>query len=364
MTAKPPVLRVTSRNAAFQQWRALLSNRVKRQRTREFIVQGVRPITLAVEHGWPVHAMIYDMSRPLSQWARNMLAASGARRVAMAPELLGELGEKGGDVPEMVAVAAIPPDDFSRIPQNPDLLTVVFDRPTSPGNIGTLIRSADAFGAHGLIVTGHAADPYDPKSVRASTGSLLTVPVVRAGGHADVIGWARARPATIIGTDENGEADIADVELTGPAVIVIGNETTGLSQAWRQACDLIARIPITGAASSLNAAGAATVVLYEAARQRRGASPRSRSGRQPVNAQNSLPSGSASTCQRMSPPGSRSTTAPASTSGATSATVTSQWTRFFAVFASGTGTKSMVRIGMPGTPSRVNQPSFSVTPTP
>ena len=358
MTAKPSVLRVTSRNAAFQQWQALLSNRVKRQRTREFIVQGVRPITLAVEHGWPVHVMIYDISRPLSRWARDMLAASGADRVAMAPELLAELGEKDG-VPEMVAVAAIPPDDFSRIPHGQDLLAVAFDRPASPGNIGTLIRSADAFGAHGLIVTGHAADPYDPKSVRASTGSLLTVPVVRAAGHADVTGWARARAATIVGTDEKGEADIADIGLTGPAVIVIGNETTGLSGAWRQACDVIARIPITGAASSLNAAGAATVVLYEAARQRR-----SLSGRHPVNAQNSLPSGSASTCQRMSPPGSRSTTAPASTSGATAATVTSQWTRFFTVFGSGTAVKSMVRIGMPGTPSRVNQPSFSVTPTP
>jgi tRNA G18 (ribose-2'-O)-methylase SpoU len=268
MTAKPLELRVTSRNAAFQQWQALLSNRVKRQRAGEFIIQGVRPITLAVERGWPVHAMIYDMSRPLSRWAKDMLAASGARRVAMAPELLGELGEKDGDVPEMVAVAAIPPDDFSRIPQRPDLLAVAFDRPASPGNIGTLIRSADAFGAHGLIVTGHAADPYDPKSVRASTGSLLAVPVVRAASHTEVTGWARTRHAAVIGTDEKGEVDIANVELAGPAVLVIGNETTGLSVAWRQACDVVACIPITGAASSLNAAGAATVMLYEAARQR------------------------------------------------------------------------------------------------
>ena len=269
MTAKPPVLRVTARNAAFQQWQALLSNRVKRQRTGEFIIQGVRPITLAVERGWRVHSMIYDVSRPLSLWARDVLAASGAQQVAMAPELLAELGEKEGDAPEMVAVGQIPPDDFSRVPHKPDLLAVVFDRPTSPGNIGTLIRSADAFGAHGLIVTGHAADPYDPKSVRASTGSLFALPVVRAASHADVIHWARTRAATIIGTDEKGDADIDGTDLTGPAVIVIGNETTGLTAAWRQACDVIARIPITGAASSLNAAGAGTVVLYEAARQRR-----------------------------------------------------------------------------------------------
>jgi 23S rRNA (uridine2479-2'-O)-methyltransferase len=284
MAANPSVLRVTSRNAAFQQWQALLTNRVKRQRARQFIVQGVRPITLAVERAWPVEAMIYDISRPLSRWAQDMLAASGAQRVAMAPELLRELGEKDDGVPEVVAVAAIPPDDLSRISPSPmspspmspshlspsaDLLAVVFDRPASPGNIGTVIRAADAFGAHGLIVTGHAADPYDPKSVRASTGSLFAVPVVRADSHADVIKWARTWSAAIVGTDERDEGDIADANLAGPTVIVIGNETTGVSAAWRQACDVVARIPITGAASSLNAAGAATVVLYEAARQRR-----------------------------------------------------------------------------------------------
>jgi len=84
-----------------------------------------------------------------------------------------------------------------------------------------------------------------------------------------VIHWARTRAVTIIGTDEKGETDIAGAKLTGPTMIVIGNETTGLSAAWRQACHVVARIPITGAASSLNAAGAATVILYEAARQRR-----------------------------------------------------------------------------------------------
>jgi 23S rRNA (uridine2479-2'-O)-methyltransferase len=274
VAAGPPVLRVTSRNAAFQQWQALLSSRVKRQRAGEFIVQGVRPITLAVGQGWPVRFMIYDMSRPLSRWAAGMVAASGARQVAMAPQLLSELGGKDGGAPEMVAVAAIPPDDFSRIPRGPGLLAVAFDRPASPGNIGTVIRSADALGAHGVIVTGHAADPYDPKSVRASTGSLLAVPVVRAVSHSDVIGWARAGAAVIIGTDENGDADIADLDLTGPALLVIGHEATGLSTAWRQACDVIGRIPITGAASSLNAAGAATVALYEASRQRRAAAVR------------------------------------------------------------------------------------------
>jgi TrmH family RNA methyltransferase len=83
-----------------------------------------------------------------------------------------------------------------------------------------------------------------------------------------VVAWASGR---IVGTDEHGSGDLADSDLTGPTVVLIGNETTGLSAAWREAADEIVRIPITGAASSLNAASAATVVLYEAVRQRRGA---------------------------------------------------------------------------------------------
>src|ERR1700722_16383072 len=137
--------RVGTRNAAFQQWQALLANRSKRQQAGEFLVQGVRPISLAVERGWPLRALLFDGSRPLSRWATDTLAASGAGLVALAPELLAELGEKDSGPPELIAVAALPADDLSRIPTGPDLLAVAFDRPANPGNIGTLIRAADAF---------------------------------------------------------------------------------------------------------------------------------------------------------------------------------------------------------------------------
>lgn len=263
--------RITSRNAAFQQWQALLTNRTKRTRSGEFLVQGVRPISLAVSHGWQVRALLYDMSRPLSQWASAVLSAGPARRFAMAPELLRELSGKNEDAPELVAVVAARSDSLDRVPTDSrGFLAVAADRMSSPGNIGTLVRSADAFGARGVIVTGHAADPYDPKAIRASTGSLFALPVVRQDSHAHVADWARTQAdAVVVGTDEHGDADLADVDLTGPVLVVIGNETAGLSAGWRQSCDLIARIPITGAASSLNASAAATIVLYETARQRR-----------------------------------------------------------------------------------------------
>lgn len=167
----PPLQRITSRNARFQQWESLLTNRNKRTRAREFLVQGVRPISMAVRYGWTVKALLYDGKRTLSQWAEDLLRSVDAERVAMAPDMLADLGEKSESAPELVAIIEMPADDLGRLTPGDDFLGVLFDRPTSPGNIGSIIRSADAFGAHGLIVSGHAADVYDPKSVRASTGS-------------------------------------------------------------------------------------------------------------------------------------------------------------------------------------------------
>ncbi|MDT0442434.1 TrmH family RNA methyltransferase [Streptomyces johnsoniae] len=265
--------RISARNARFQQWQAQLTNRTKRQRAGEFLIQGVRPISQAAERGWPIRTLIFDAGRPLTRWAAALLQEVPAEKVAMAPELLAELGGKDEGVPELVAVAGMPPDDLARIPVGPAFLGVAFDRPTSPGNIGTIVRSADSFGADGLVVTGHAADVYDPKSVRASTGSLFALPVVRAPGHREVETWlararAAGRPVTVVGTDEQGEADIAHFDLTGPVLLAVGNETAGLSAGWRELCDALVRIPMTGTASSLNAANAASIVLYEAARQR------------------------------------------------------------------------------------------------
>ena len=110
-------------------------------------------------------------------------------------ELLAELGEKEEAAPEVVAVLEMPADDLNRIQVGPDVLGVVIDRPTGPGNIGSIIRSADAFGADGLIVTGHAADVYDPKSVRASTGSLFALPAIRVPSQREVMEWVERQRA-------------------------------------------------------------------------------------------------------------------------------------------------------------------------
>lgn len=269
------LVRIDRRNATFQQWQSLLRNRTKRNRHREFLVQGVRPLTLALEHDWPVRALL-RADRELSTWAQGVWeqTAAGSHGI-LADDLMAELGGKDEATPELLAVLGLPPDDLDRLrhaDQAP--LMTVFDRPASPGNIGTLLRSADAFGGTGLVVTGHAADPYDPRGVRASTGSLFSVPVVRVPSHAEVLAWVRQQqrgtgvPWAVLGLDEDGDLPLREAELTGPTVLVVGNETRGLTRAWREACDHIVSIPMVGEASSLNAAVAGSVVLHEALHQR------------------------------------------------------------------------------------------------
>jgi TrmH family RNA methyltransferase len=145
-------------------------------------------------------------------------------------------------------------------------LFVVLEQPTSPGNVGTIVRSADAFGAAGVIVTGHGADPYDPRAVRASVGTVFALPVALASGVAEVVDrWPGLR---LVGADEHG-TPIADVDLDRPVAVAFGTESRGLSRTARERCDDLAAIPMTGSTTSLNVASAAAIVLYEVARRAR-----------------------------------------------------------------------------------------------
>lgn len=267
--------RIERRNARFQQWQALLTNRTKRSRSGEMVIQGVRPLTQALAHGIEIRTLLSDGRENPSRWARELLENPPAPVVELAPELMAELGEKEEGSPELLAVAALPSDDLARLDSGPDGVVVVFDRPTGPGNIGALARSVDALGGRGLIVTGHAADPWDPAAIRASTGSIFAVPVLRAPSHREVLEWVEQRraagePWRVLGLDEAGGHELADEDLTGPTLLVVGNETVGMSAGWREASDVIAEIPMTGSASSLNASVAGSLALYEIARQRRG----------------------------------------------------------------------------------------------
>ena len=190
----PHLIKLRSRNNnAFEHAEALSRSRAKRQEHRKFFVEGVPTIRQALTHGWSIDALYYAGDVELSSFARKVLDRSTARRHFELPTRLFESlrwSRKQEKSSEIIALIAMPPEDLSRIPVNEDSVVVVFDRPSDHGNLGTIIRTCEAFGAAGLIITGHAVDLYDPQTVRASMSSLFSLPVVRLSSHREVQSWA------------------------------------------------------------------------------------------------------------------------------------------------------------------------------
>ena len=268
--------KINSRSAAFQKFEVLKTNRNKRFKYGEFFVEGVRNINNAVENGWHIVSFLYDAERKLSDWAKDKLQTVHTDvNYALKPELLKELSSKE-DTSELLAVIKMKSDDFSRIKLSDAPLIALFDRPSNHGNLGTILRSCDALGVEGLIITGHAVDLYDPDVVSSTMGSFFCVPAIRIADNDTVFGLnedlRKKYPGfQVVGTTAHNETQLFDVDFTKPTLLMIGNETEGLRRIYKEQSDILTTIPMNpmGSASSFNVACAATVMFYEAVRQRK-----------------------------------------------------------------------------------------------
>ena len=151
-----------------------------------------------------------------------------------------------------------------QLPAEP--LVVVTEDVEKPGNVGAIIRSADAVGADAVIAVG-GTDLFNPNVIRASVGTVFTMPVASASAT-DAAAWLRGRAIRIVASRVDADRLHVEADLRGPVAIVLGSEATGLSDAWRTPDVEAIRLPMTGVADSLNVSAAAAVLLYEAWRQR------------------------------------------------------------------------------------------------
>lgn len=268
------IKRIYSENNDFQYAETLRRNRQKRHKHKEFFVEGVRPINLALANGWTITACLYSHEKRLSRWAEGVLASANAATHFELPQALMDKLSNKSEASELIALVAMPEDDLARIPLHDRMCVVVMDRPASPGNLGAIIRSCDALQVQGVIISGHAVDVYDPETISATTGSLFALPVVRVAAPTDLGPWFETVRRTVgrfqvVGTDEKATLDVDEHDLTTPTILVAGNETWGMSAYFKELCDTIVKIPIYGSASSLNVACATSIILYERDRQRR-----------------------------------------------------------------------------------------------
>ncbi len=168
-----------------------------------------------------------------------------------------------------LAVARIPKHsiDTLNLPENPFI--IIAENLEKPGNLGAILRSADAAGASAVLVCEGRTDVFNPNVVRASKGALFSLPVVECGNR-DALTWLHAHGIAIVAASTEGASQHWDVDMTGPVAVALGAEKEGLSEFWLSRADARAVIPMRGQVNSLNVAQAATIFAYEAWRQRQG----------------------------------------------------------------------------------------------
>ena len=269
-------LHVSRRNSTFQILQALKHNRAKRNELREVFVEGIAPIKSACAAGRVVKRLIYQSDMPLSGWARALLASSTeAQVIALDGELFRELTDKAEPC-ELFATFERENLHLDQCEVRDGSLHVVVDRPSNHGNLGSIIRTADAFGVHLVVTLGHGVDVYDPAVIRASMGAIFHTPVCHEESTRALAAWiarekSRHPHVSVIGTD-SAAADVlsAATPPRGAVIVMIGNEAKGLSVQLTAMADRLVKIPMQGSVDSLNVACAASIVMYELSQSMRG----------------------------------------------------------------------------------------------
>jgi TrmH family RNA methyltransferase len=247
--------------------------RDKRHRREEglFLAEGLRILTEAREAGRLPEYLFFSAEsavHPLVQALVEGVEAAGGEAVETNVDILSKLSGKDnpGAVVGVYPEFAVPLEALDRTSA---AIWLVAERLRDPGNLGTILRTADAVGAGGLILVGDCVDPFSVEAVRASMGALFTVPVARASWE-EFRGWLRSGPGQLVGLSLDTEHDYQAPRYAAPTFLLTGNEAQGMPDFIAAECDLLVKIPMLGKADSLNAAVATAVMAYQVLNQRRG----------------------------------------------------------------------------------------------
>ncbi|HVF76593.1 MAG TPA: RNA methyltransferase [Acidimicrobiales bacterium] len=241
-----------------------MGRRSARAAERVFVVEGAKVLSEAIVAGVPVEGVYVTADAPPD--VLELADATKARVHVLAQGVMERVADTVTPQPVMAVVPYVDVELDSL--QDATFLVVCVDV-RDPGNAGTVLRSAEAAGADGVVCCGGSVDMYNPKTVRASAGTLFHVPVVAGGDPVEMLqrigGWGVRR----LGTAAHSGADYVSLDLTQPVAFVLGNEANGLPPEVDASLDERLTIPMAGRAESLNVGMAAAVLCFEAARQRR-----------------------------------------------------------------------------------------------
>ena len=255
-----------------------LRDRTHRDRAGLVLIEGYRELLRAVDAGVPIRELYFCEAFFLGKNEPELIRRvneSGAALLSVGEDPFRKISYR--DRPDgLVAIAELSPRTLSSLVLSRAPLLVVAQAIEKPGNLGAILRSADAVGADGVIVCDGVTDINNPNVVRASTGTLFTVPVVEETTQ-DALSWLKQHDIRIIAATPHASTCYTEIDLTGPCAIAVGAEQYGLRNDLLEHADDKVRIPMAGVADSLNVATATTLLIFEAARQR-GFKPRANRG--------------------------------------------------------------------------------------
>lgn len=236
---------------------------------RLFVVEGIKIVDECLNSGYPIQYIVYS---------EQLFNVVGGRelfdRISSLPNLIkvpDKLFNEISDVETPQGILAIIPFEVKMmegIDDDKEPFILLLDRVQDPGNLGTIIRTADAFGIDGIIVTEGCVDVYNPKVVRATMGSIFRVPIYHHERGEDIIRRLKEKGATVYSTSLQGKEFIQNADFKHFSLLIIGNESKGVSSNLESLADRLIKIPMVGKAESLNAAVASSIIMYEVLRQR------------------------------------------------------------------------------------------------
>ncbi|HXV29589.1 MAG TPA: RNA methyltransferase [Sinorhizobium sp.] len=245
-----------------------LSQKKHRDETHSFMAEGLKLVIDALDLGWKIKTLVYAKAakgKPQVEQVAAKTVAKGGLVLEVSEKVLATITRR--DNPQMVvgifeqhyrALKEIHPQEGETY--------VALDRVRDPGNLGTIIRTADAAGASGVILVGETTDPFSLETVRATMGSVFAMPIARASAE-DFIKWQKAAGVRVVATHLAGSVDYRTIDYRSkPVVLLMGNEQAGLPVELAREAGALARIPQAGRADSLNLAIATGIMLFEARR--------------------------------------------------------------------------------------------------
>jgi TrmH family RNA methyltransferase len=245
-----------------------LSDKKHRDETKSFMAEGLKLVIDALELGFEIRTLVYAKNvkdKPQVVQCATKTVARGGLVLEVSEKVLSSITRR--DNPQMVVgIFTQRWTDIRDLKPAANETYVALDRVRDPGNLGTIIRTADAAGASGVILVGETTDPYSMETVRATMGSVFALPLVKAS-PADFLAWKKGAGVSVVATHLAGAVDYRTIDYKKkPVVLLMGNEQSGLPEALAREADALARIPQAGRADSLNLAIATGIMLFEARR--------------------------------------------------------------------------------------------------